>query len=161
MPTLLAIVLLAATTPQPGLQPRDRAPLETPAPASLDREAVLAWMAAYVKGENWTMLAWDREGVKLTVPGGVRRAADGLAEADVRTELFRPIEVSAGVARSGLARWRIDCAAEKLAVVRMTIFAGNNLEGEVATHLGDAHAWQDPVGSEGDAIRAVCSAVGR
>jgi len=162
MLSLLAIPLLvAATTPSPSLTPPGAVALETPAPASLEREAVLAWTAANVKGENWTMLAYDREGVKLTVPGGVRRTPDGLAEADVRTELFQPIKVSAGVARSGLARWAIDCMAGRLAVTRMTIYAGNNLEGEIASRVASGRAWQDPVGAEAEAIRAVCRRVGK
>lgn len=161
MLSLIAALALAAPTPGPSLQPRAPAPLEIPAPASLDREAVIAWTQAYVQGEMWTLLAYDREGVKLTAPGGVRKTPDGLAEADVRTELFRPIRVSAGVARSGLARWAVDCMAGRLAVTRMTIFTGNNLQGEIATRVTDERTWQEPVGAEAEAIQAVCKAVGQ
>ncbi|HSV02535.1 MAG TPA: surface-adhesin E family protein [Phenylobacterium sp.] len=161
MLSLLAALALAAPAPGPSLRPPPHAAVDIPAPASLERDTVVAWMQAYVQGEHWTLLAYDREGVKLTAPGGVRRTPDGLAEADVRTELFRPIRVSAGVARSGLARWAVDCMAGRLAVTRMTIFAGNNLEGELASRVSDQRTWQDPVGAEAEAIQAVCKAVGK
>ena len=161
LPILIAAAALAAGQPAAKLAPPPRAPLSAPPPANLQREGVLAWMARYVHvGADWTLLAYDDEGVKLAGPG-VARTPAGLAEADVRTELFRPIEVRAGVARSGLARWSVDCMAGRLAVLRMTIYAANNLQGELATKVSDGANWQDPVGSESEAIRQVCKAIGQ
>jgi hypothetical protein len=159
---LALIALLFAANPGPApLAPPTKTPFDVPAPASLEREAVLAWTAKYVSADDWRLLAYDYEGVKLAAPDGVRRTDDGYAEAEVRTELFKPIEISAGTARSGIARWAVDCGARRLAVLRMTIYAGNNLQGQIATRVADGKPWQDPVGSESEAIKAVCAAVGR
>jgi hypothetical protein len=161
LPVLLAVAVLAVGQPASKLAPQTHDALSAPPPANLQPEVVRAWMAKYVRtGGDWTLLAYDYEGVKLTAPGGVTRTPQGLAEAEVRTELFRPIEVKVGVARSGLARWSVDCMAGRLAVLKMTVYAANNLQGELATKIGDGTEWQDPVGSEADAIRAVCKAIG-
>jgi hypothetical protein len=158
---LIAAAVLVTGQPAVKLTPPARAPLSAPPPANLQREGVLAWMAKYVKVDgDWTLLAYDDEGVKLAGPG-VSRTPEGLAEADVRTELFRPIEVRAGIARSGLARWSVDCMAGRLAVMRMTIYAANNLQGELASKVSNRANWQEPVGSESEAIRQVCKAIGQ
>jgi hypothetical protein len=157
---MLALIALAAIV-GPQAAPPTKTPFDVPAPASLERAEVLAWTAKYVSAADWRVLAYDYEGVKLTAPGGVKRTADGYAEADVRTELFKPIQISAGTARSGVARWAVDCAAGRLAVLQMTVYAGNNLQGQIATRVADGKPWQDPVGSESEAIKAVCEGIGR
>jgi hypothetical protein len=158
----LAAAILAATQPVSPSAAAPRTVLDLPAPASLQRGDVLAWTSRYVHGPEWTLLAYDYEGVKLVTPGSVRRTPDGLAEADVRTELFHPITLKAGVtARSGVARWNVDCEAGRLAVLTMTVYAGNNLEGELAERTTDGQLWQEPVGSEAEAIRGVCQAIGK
>lgn len=157
------VAALLATGPTSPLPPRlePKTPFDVPAPASLERGEVQAWTSRYVKGE-WLLLAYDYEGVKLTKPGAVTRTPEGYAEAEVRTELFRPIPLRVGVvARSGVARWHVDCAANRLAVLTMTVYAGNNLEGELASRTTDGPQWQEPVGSEGDAIKSVCREAGR
>jgi hypothetical protein len=162
LPVLLAAAVLAVGQPSPKLAPQSHDALSAPPPANLRPEEVQAWMAKYVRADDaWSLLAYDYEGVKLTARAGITRTPEGLAEADVRTELFHPIEVKAGVARSGLARWRVDCMAGRLVVTRMTIYSANNLQGELATKFSDGQDWQDPVGSEAEAIRAVCKAIGR
>jgi hypothetical protein len=156
---LLLITALAASPTAP-LSPRadPATPFDVPAPASLARGEVLAWTSRYVKGD-WTLLAYDYEGVKLVKPGAVGRTPEGYAEAEVRTELFRPIPLRVGVvARSGVAKWTVDCMANRLAVLTMTVYAGNNLEGELASRTTDGPQWQEPVGSEGEAIKSVCAA---
>jgi len=159
---LIATALLASSQPSPALSPEPSSPLAAPAPANLQREEVLSWMGKYVRGPEWTLLAYDYEGVKLAAPGQVTRSPEGWAEAEVRTELFKPITLKVGVtARSGLASWHVDCEANRFAVLRMTVYAGNNLQGELATKITDGTVWQEPVGSEGETIRAVCKAVGR
>jgi hypothetical protein len=154
---LIAGALLAVGAPAP-LAEQNR--LALPGPASLERDEVQAWTRKYVQGTDWALLAWDYEGVKLSA-GGVRKTSEGLAETDIRTELFKPIELSVGVARSGLAHWNVDCAGGKLAVLSMTVYAGNNLQGEIARKTTDARLWQGPVGSESDTIREVCRAIGQ
>jgi hypothetical protein len=161
LPVLLAVAVLATGKPAPRLSPD--APFSVPPPANLTRDEVLSWIAKYVRsGKEWALLAYDYEGVKLVGPAGVTRSGEGWAQADVRTELFKPIALRAGVtARSGLARWSVDCEAGRLAVRHMVVYAGNNLEGELATRETDEAIWQEPVGSEAEAIKSVCKAIGK
>jgi hypothetical protein len=162
MLALLAIAALATTPPAAPVAPQPRTVLDLPAPASLQRADVLAWTSRYVHGADWTLLAYDYEGVKLIGPMGVKRTPDGFLEADVRTELFRPITLKAGVtARSGIAHWNVDCDEGLLAVRNMTVYAGNNLEGALAERTTDGQLWQEPVGSEAEAIKGVCKAIAR
>src|SRR4051812_30537052 len=116
--SLIAAAVLAtgAVSPPP---PKPSA-LSAPAPASLERGEVQAWLGRYVRADGWGLLAYDTEGVKLTPPGGVAKTAEGHAETDVCTELFRPIAISAGTARSAMARWSVDCEQGLLAVTSMT-----------------------------------------
>jgi hypothetical protein len=135
-------------------QPADPAP-----PANLDEKTVATWAAQNLKGEGWTLVNFDNEGIRLATPDGVSLMSDGLVETDIRHELFTPIDLSVGQARSGLAHWAVDCAQKRFAVVRMTIYAHNNLEGVVAQKTGDRHAWQTPIASEVDTLDAVCEAI--
>jgi hypothetical protein len=128
-------------------------------PAMLDEKSVAAWVAQNLRGEGWVLVNFDAEGVRLATPSGVSLMSDGLVETDIRHELFTPIEVSAGTARSGLAHWAVDCRARRFAVVSATIYAHNNLQGVVGTRKGDRHSWQDPVASENDTLDAVCEAI--
>ncbi len=137
-----------------GAEIKDPAP-----PAMLDEKSVAAWVAQNLRGEGWVLVNFDAEGVRLATPNGVSLMSDGLVETDIRHELFTPIEVSAGTARSGLAHWAVDCRARRFAVVSATIFAHNNLQGVVGTRKGDRHSWQDPVASENDTLDAVCEAI--
>lgn len=160
LPVLIAAAVLAAGAPAPKLTPDVAG---APPPANLTAAEVTTWMAKYVRaGKDWTLLAYDYEGVKLTPPNGVTKTAEGWAATDVRTELFTPIKLKAGVtARSGLAKWNVNCETRRLAVAQMTVYAGLNLEGELATMISHDLDWQDPVGSEADAIKGVCKAIGK
>jgi hypothetical protein len=105
------------------------------------------------------LVNYDAEGVRLATPEGVALMSDGLVETDIRHELFTPIDLSAGRARSGLAHWAVDCQARRFAVVTATMFAHNNLQGAVATRKGDRRLFQEPVASENDTLDAVCEAI--
>jgi hypothetical protein len=152
---MLALIAAAAVAAsQPAAQP-------PPAPATLKREEVEAWTRRYVHG-RWTLIGYDYEGVKLVAPGAIRSTPEGFAEADVRTELFHPIALKAGVtARSGVGHWNVDCEGGKLAVLTMTVYAGNNLDRELARMDTHGPEWQEPVGSEAQAMKQVCQAIGR
>lgn len=137
-----------------------QAPIVDPAPpAMLDEKTVGAWIAQNLKGEGWVLVNFDAEGVRLATPEGVSLMSDGLVETDIRHELFTPIDLTAGRARSGLAHWAVDCKARLFSVVTATMYAHNNLQGFVATRKGDRHAWQAPVASENDTLDAVCEAI--
>jgi hypothetical protein len=134
--------------------------IDAPAPpASLDRKAVDAWAAKYVRPNGWIRVNFDKEGIRLATPKGVSLMSDGLVETEIRHELFSPISLPDGEARSGLAHWAVDCAHQRFAVLSMTVYAHNNLQGEVARHAFDRHHWQDPVDSEFDTLRVVCASV--
>jgi hypothetical protein len=134
--------------------------VDAPAPpARLDRKTVDAWAAKYVRRNGWIRVNFDKEGIRLATPKGVSLMSDGLVETDIRHELFSPISLPVGEARSGVAHWAVDCAHQRFAVIRMIIYAHNNLEGEVARHEGDRHHWQTPVDSEFDTLRVVCASV--
>jgi hypothetical protein len=128
-------------------------------PAALDEKSVATWVAQNLKGDGWVLVNFDAEGVRLATPNGVSLMSDGLVETDIRHELFTPIVLSTGPARSGLAHWVVDCRARRFAVALATVYAHNNLQGEVATRKGDRHNWQEPVASENDTLDAVCEAI--
>ncbi|MFI4949914.1 MAG: surface-adhesin E family protein [Caulobacterales bacterium] len=150
---MLALALAASAHAAP-------APVADPEPpAMLDQKSVSAWIAQNLRGEGWVLVNFDAEGVRLATPAGVSLMSDGLVETDIRHELFTPIDLTAGRARSGLAHWAVDCRARRFSVVTATMYAHNNLQGYVATRNGDRHNWQEPVASENDTLDAVCEAI--
>lgn len=154
---LVAGAVLAAFAAQATPEPHrgaDPAP-----PAKLNDKSVAAWVAQNLKGEGWILVNYDTEGVRLATPQGVALMSDGLVETDIRHELFTPISLSNGVARSGLAHWAVDCAARRFAVLSSVAYAHNNLVGEVTRRQGDRRLFQEPVASENDTLDAVCEAI--
>jgi hypothetical protein len=137
-----------------GAEAKDPAP-----PAMLDEKSVAAWVAQNLKGDGWVLVNFDAEGVRLATPNGVSLMSDGLVETDIRHELFTPIQLSAGSARSGLAHWAVDCAQKRFAVISSVAYSHNNLVGEVARRKGDRRLFQEPIASEVDTLDAVCEAI--
>src|SRR5882762_7686432 len=98
------LALCAAAIAGLAVSAADAAEVKDPAPpAMLDEKSVAAWVAQNLKGEGWVLVNFDAEGVRLATPNGVSLMSDGLVETDIRHELFTPIQLSAGSARSGLA----------------------------------------------------------
>jgi hypothetical protein len=128
-------------------------------PLRLDHKTVTAWAARHLHSQGWTLVNFDDEGIRLATPDGVALMSDGLVETDIRHELFQPIDLPPGRARSGLAHWAVDCAHKRFAVISMTVYAHNNLMGEVARTQGNRHKWQTPVDSEIDTVRVVCQSI--
>ena len=116
----------------PRSRPRNAAVVDPPPPASLENPDVEAWAQAYLHTDGWTLLTHNLEGAHLTSHRGALTAHDGLVELEIRTELFHAVTVGAGPARSGVARWSVDCANKRLAILSMTAYAHNNLPGELA-----------------------------
>ena len=133
--------------------------LDPAPPAALDEKSVATWVAQNLKGEGWILVNFDAEGVRLATPEGVSLMSDGLVETDIRHELFTPISLSAGIARSGLAHWAVDCSTRRFAVLSSIAYAHNNLVGEVTRRQGDRRLFQEPVASENDTLDAVCEAI--
>ena len=154
-----AIGLLVPTVhAQPAVKP-PTSPLDAPPPASLENHDVEAWADAYLHTEGWTLLTHDLEGAHLTSHKGVLATHAGVVELEIRTELFHPVEISPGAARSGVARWSVDCAKKRLAILSMTAYSHNNLQGELARKpVGAAKIWQDPNESEAVTIGVICQA---
>ncbi len=134
-------------------------PLDAPPPTSLENPDVEAWADSFLHTEGWTLLTHDLEGAHLTSHHGVLAPRNGLVELDIRTELFHPVEISPGPARSGVARWSVDCAKKRLAILSMTAYVHNNLQGELAKKpVSAARVWQDPNESESVTIGVICQA---
>ena len=148
-----ALGLLGAATARAEAQ---SPPADPPPPASLDNHDVEAWAAAYLHTEGWTLLTHDLEGAHLTSANAPLTISGGVVEADIRTELFRPVEVAPGPARSGVARWSVDCNRNRLAVLSMTVYTHNNLQGELARKPRTARTWQEPNESEAVTIGVIC-----
>jgi hypothetical protein len=118
--------------------------VDPPPPASLEVGDVEAWAQAYIDGDMWTLITHDPEGARFVRPGGGKATAAHVVEADIRTELFQPVQMGAGLARSGLARWSVDCAGTRYAVLSMTIYRHNNLRGELARKPAADTGWITP-----------------
>jgi hypothetical protein len=129
---------------------------DPPPPASLENHDVEAWAAAYLHTEGWTLLTHDLEGAHLTTANVPLKMFRGVVETDIRTELFHAVEVSPGPARSGVARWSVDCNRNRLAVLSMTVYSHNNLQGELAKKPGTARVWQEPNESQAVTIDVIC-----
>ncbi len=133
--------------------------VDPPPPASLEIVDVEAWASAYLRRDPWTLITHDIEGAHFTRPQGAAATGPFMVEADVRTELFRPVKMGQGWARSGLAHWSVDCANRRYAVLSMTIFSHNNLQGELARKSAADRTWMTPIDSQAATISVLCKAV--
>ncbi|MBS0331832.1 MAG: hypothetical protein JSS35_03625, partial [Proteobacteria bacterium] len=155
---LAATAIAAPAAPAPKDAPKAAA--DPVPPAMLDDKSVADWIGRYVRADGWVLVNYDAEGVRLATPEGVALKSDGLVETDIRHELFEPIMLQAGTARSGLAHWAVDCAHRQFAVLSSTAYAYNNLKGPViVSRKGDRRLFQEPVASENDTLDAVCDAI--
>jgi len=159
---VLGVAAIAATgfAARAGGAPK-ATPADPPPPASLEIRDVEAWASAYLHSDDWTLITHDTEGARFAMPEGATLAADGVIETDIRTELFRPIKMGAGWARSGLAHWSVDCAGTRYAVLSMTIYSHNNLQGELATKSRADRDWMTPNESQQATISVICHAARR
>jgi hypothetical protein len=133
--------------------------IDPPPPASLEISDVEAWATAYLRRDNWTLITHDIEGARFTRPEHAMATSPYMVEAEVRTELFRPVQMGAGAARSGLARWSVNCATRQYAVLSMTIFSHNNMQGELARKASADRSWMTPLESQAATISVICNAV--
>jgi hypothetical protein len=147
-----------AAVAAPAPTPARKAVVDPPPPASLEIGDVEAWASAYIDRDMWTLITHDTEGARFARPQGAIPTSPHMVEADVRTELFRPVKMGPGLARSGLARWSVDCANSRYAVLSMTIFSHNNLKGELARKGGADRAWMTPNESQSATISVLCKA---
>jgi hypothetical protein len=137
--------------------PPKPAAVDPPPPASLENRDVEAWADAYLHTEGWTLLTHNLEGAHLTSQRGALKARDGLLELEIRTELFHPVAFSRGAARSGVALWSVDCAKKRLAILSMTAFAHNNMQGELGKKTVGVRDWREPNEGESATFGVICS----
>ncbi|THD72130.1 surface-adhesin E family protein [Phenylobacterium sp.] len=142
--------------PKPAAKP---AIVDPPPPASLDVGDVEAWASAYIDRDMWTLITHDVEGARFVRPEGGKATAPFTIEADIRTELFQPVKMGPGWARSGLAHWSVDCAGTRYSVLSMTIYSHNNLRGELAKKPAADPAWMTPNEFQTATIKVICKAV--
>jgi hypothetical protein len=149
----LALALTPAAAAAPP-KPTD----DPPPPASLEVRDVEAWASAYIDRDAWTLITHDLEGAHFTRAHGGVPTSPYLVEAEVRTELFRPVKMGPGLARSGVAKWSVDCATSRYAVLSMTIYSHNNLKGELARKPAADRTWMTPIESQVATISVICKA---
>jgi hypothetical protein len=134
---------------------------DLPPPVSQDPKDVAAWVQAHLDAQDWRVLAINPHGVLLASPGGVRLRPDALAEADLRHEMFAPVEMGGQPMRSDLEHWWVDCATRRHALMRISVYRGNNLRDEFASRGAEEPRWLES--REGDeaaqAVAAVCETV--
>ena len=145
----LAVPAASAQTPK----------ADPPPPASLEVKDVEAWASAYLNRDAWVLITHDIEGAHFARPHGGKATSPHMIEAEIRTELFRPVQMGQGPARSGLARWSVDCATARYAVLSMTIFSHNNLQGELARKASADRTWMTPIDSQVATISVLCKSI--
>src|SRR3954469_9262255 len=67
--------------------------VDPPPPASLEIADVEAWASAYLHRESWTLITHDTEGARFARPHGGSATGPHSLEADIRTELFQPVQM--------------------------------------------------------------------
>jgi hypothetical protein len=149
------LATVGVCAPAPAPKP---AVVDPPPPASLENRDVEAWADAYLHTEGWTLLTHNLEGAHLTSQRGALKAREGLLELEIRTELFHPVAFSRGEARSGVALWSVDCARKRLAILSMTAFAHNNMQGELGKKTVGVRDWREPNEGESATFGVICSA---
>lgn len=134
---------------------------DPPPPASLAAQDVAAWSEQHLDAKGWRVLAISPHGLFLASPDGVTLREDKLAEADLRHEMFGPVEMGGATMRSDLEHWWVDCAAKRHALMRISVYRGNNLQGEFASRGTETPQWREsgPDDEAAQAIAAVCEAV--
>jgi hypothetical protein len=156
---MLGLTLCAGLAATSRAAPPAEAIVDPPPPASLEIPDVEAWASAYLHRDAWTLITHDTEGARFTRTEGAAATGPSRVEADVRTELFQPVQMGSGLARSGLAHWSVDCATARYAVLTMTIFTHNNLQGELDRKAFADKAWMTPNESQAATISVICKAI--
>lgn len=121
---------------------------------------LVAWARQRLTGaEDWPLVGFNATGMTLASPDGVTLRPDGLVEGDLRQEFFEPIEFDGRVMRSASARWTVDCATNRYAVMRMTLYARNDLKEQLGERTAGSPNWRPRDAMSGDAMDAMCDAV--
>lgn len=121
---------------------------------------LVAWARLRLTGvDDWPLVGFNATGIVLASPAGATLRPDGLVEGDVRQEFFEPVELDGQVMRSATARWRVDCAGQRFAVLQITLYARNDLKARLGERRSDTPPWLARDAMSGDAMDAMCDAV--
>src|SRR5438105_4495657 len=101
----VAAGVLVAATGAGAQEPGGKPPKP---PASLDARGIDAWISQYIVPDGWVLLAADAAAVTYG-RGELAVMEDGLVQADVRREYFRPARMGAMNSRSNQQTWLVDC----------------------------------------------------
>ena len=126
-------------------------------PAAL--KDVAAWASRNLSDvDDLPLLGFNELGMTLGSPAGATLRVDGLVEGDIRQEFFEPIEHDGEIMRSSAARWMVDCARQQYAVVRITLYSRNNLQGQLSERETEPPSWLPRNRLSEHAIDAMCAA---
>ena len=132
-----------------------------PPPKTLDEAGIRAWLGANITPNGWAIIGFDDRHAVFGSPNGITIQTDGLVHTDIRTEGFGGTSFDGFVSRSNQQAWLIDCQARKFRVLRMSIFAANNLQGDSRTAQNNEAPWIPPVPdtTDGFVIDKICQMV--
>lgn len=103
---------------------------------------VVAWAQARLTGaDDWAVLGFNSLAVTFGSPTGATLWDNGLVEGDVRQEFFEPIERDGYILRSTMGRWTVDCARQRYAILRLTLYARNDLKDQLAEQEMEPPVW--------------------
>jgi hypothetical protein len=149
--TASAIAALAA-----ALAP---APAARAAPPATMPE-VAAWVVERLTGvEDWFVLGFNAMGITFASPEGATLRSTGFVEGEIRQEYFEPVELDGRIMRSMTSRWTVDCAQQRYALLRITLYARNNLQDRLDERTVAEPRWLARDLVSGDTIDALCDAV--
>ena len=160
--TAMLGVAIAAVLAGAGVCARSRrarpAAADPPPPASLEIRDVEAWAAAYLDADMWTLITHDLEGAHFVRAAG--RPADGRhwsRRTSAPSSSSRCRWARARRARAWPAgRWT--ARGTRYAVLSMTIYSHNNLQGELATQAGRRRGLDDAQRVPGRHHQVICKA---
>lgn len=129
------------------------------APPPSDLQQLVAWTARNLSGvDDLPLLGFNELGMTLGSATGATLRGGDLVEGDIRQEFFEPIELDGEIMRSAAARWVVDCARQRYAVLRMTLYARNNLRDQLSEREMEPPNWLPRNRVSGHAIDGMCAA---
>lgn len=130
------------------------------APATL--RDLAAWAEARLTGvSDWAVLGFNGLAVTFGSPMGAAVLDNGLVEGDVRQEFFEPIERDGYIVRSTMGRWTVDCARQRYAILRLTLYARNDLKDQLAEQETEPPVWFKRDRISEHALDGMCQAAGK
>jgi len=128
------------------------------APVTLPQ--VMDWAGKTLTGvDDWPLLGFDARGLTLASPVGATLRPNGLVEGDIRQEFFEPVELDGLILRSTSGRWSVDCAHQRYAVLRLSLFARNDLKAPLGERAPAEPVWLARDAMAGPVIDGLCEAV--